>query len=130
MARRHVPDFMRHHAGQLRFIVRLQNQPGVYEEESPGQCERVHFFAIDHLDGERNLGVGVPHQVLTHAVYVFGDYRIVDDLGLAFHLGRQLLAQRNLFFERVEVDTLADVPISNLIGVFFRILSEHSAWRG
>ena len=70
--RRHVRDFMRHHAGQFRFVVRLQNQPGIHEEESARQRERVHFFGVDHFDRERHLGVGIAHQVLADAIDVFG----------------------------------------------------------
>ena len=109
---------MRHHAGQFGFGIGLQDQAGVHEEESAGQREGVHFFGIEHLDGERNLGVGVADQVLAHAVDVFGDDRIVDDLGLALHFLRQLLAERDLLLERVEVHALADIAIADLVGIF------------
>ncbi len=122
--RGHVRDLMRHHAGQFRFAVRLQNQPGVDEEESAGQRERIHFFAVDHLDGERHLGVRIPHQVLAHAIYVLRDHRVVDDLGLPLHLLRQPFADRDLFLDRVEIHALSDVAISDLFGVFLGVCGE------
>ncbi len=120
---------MRHHAGQLGFIVRFQNESGVHKEESARQCEGIHFFAVDDLDGERNLGIGIPHQVLTYAIDVLGNHRVIDDFSLTLYFRGQLLAQGNLFFERVEVDLTADVPIADLIGVFLRVLCEHAARR-
>ena len=50
-----VRDLVRHHARQFRFVVGFQDQPGVDEEEAAGKREGVHFFGVDHLDGERNL---------------------------------------------------------------------------
>ena len=93
VARGHMRDLVRHHARQFGFAIRLQNQAGIHEEEAAGQRESVHFLGIEHLDGERNLGVGVAHQVLADAVDVFGDDRVVDDLRLPLDFLRQLLAE-------------------------------------
>ena len=116
-----VRDFMRHDAGQFGFGFGLQHQPGVHEEEAAGQGERVDFFGIQHLDGEGNLGVGVPHQILADAVDVFGNDRIVDDLGLALHFLRQLFAECDFLFQGVEVDAFADIAIADLFGIFFLV---------
>ena len=55
------------------------------------------------------------------AVDVLGHDGIVDDLRLALHFLRHLLAQRDFFLDRVEVDTLADIAIADLIGIFFLV---------
>ena len=99
VARGHVRDFVRHHARQLGFAIRLQDQARVHEEEPAGQRESVHFFGIDHLDGERNFGVGIAHQVLSNPVYVLGDDRVVDDFGLALDFLGQLLADRDFLLQ-------------------------------
>ena len=118
VARRDVRDLVRHDAGQFGFGFGLQHQAGVHEEESAGQREGVHLFGIQHLDGEGNLGVGIPDEVLADAIDVLGDDRVVDDLGLALHFLRQLLAESDLLLEGVEVDALADIAIAD----FFRIV--------
>ena len=112
-------DFVRHHAGHLGFVVGVQQNPGVDEEEPARQREGVDLFRIDHLDGERNFRIRVPHQILANPVHVFGDDRIVDNLGLTLHFLGHLLAQRDLFFDRVEVDALTDVAIADFVGIFF-----------
>ena len=117
-------DFMRHHAGQFGLRIRLQDQPGVDEEKSARQRECVDVFRVDHLDGERHLGVGVAHQVLPDAVHVLGDNRVVDDLGLPLHLLRQPFAERNLFFKRIEVYALTHVPVADRIGILVLIVRE------
>ena len=72
VAGRDVRDLMRHHSGQFGFVVGGQDQPRVHVEESAGKRERVQFVGVNDLDGERHLRIGVPHQVLAHAVDVLG----------------------------------------------------------
>ena len=127
VARRDVRDLVRHDAGQFGFVLGLQDQAGVHEEEAARQRERVHFFGVEHLDGEGHLGVGVAHQVLADAVDVLGDDRIVDDLGLALDFLRQLLAEGDFFLERVEVDALADIAIADFVGIFLLCLRRRFA---
>ena len=50
-------------------------------------------------------------------------------LAWRLHFGGELLAERDLFFEGVEIDPSADVPIPDLVGVFFRVFGEYSARR-
>ncbi len=59
-----VTDLMRHDAGQLGFVVRGQNEARVHVEKSARQREGIEFVGINHLDGERHLGIRVAHQVL------------------------------------------------------------------
>ena len=117
--RANVRDFVRHYAGQLRFLIRVQDQPAIDVEKSAGQRERVHHVGIDHLDGEGNLGVGIAHQVLPHAVHVLVDHRIVDELRALFHFLRQLFAQRDLALHRIKIQPLADVAVSDGVDVLF-----------
>jgi len=94
-----VGDFMRHHARHLRFFIGGEDQAGIHIEESTGQRHGVNHVGVDHFNGERNLGVGVTHQVLPNTIHVFGDDRVVDDLGLPLNLLGEPLTDRNLFFE-------------------------------
>jgi hypothetical protein len=117
MARCHVGDLVRHYAGQFRFGIRFQNQPGVDEEESTRQGECIDILAVDHLNGERHLRIGIAHQILPNPVDILGDNRIVDDLGLPLHFLGELFAERDFFFDRVEVNAFTDVSIADLIGI-------------
>ena len=125
--RRDVSDLVRHHACELGFVLRLQDQPGVHEEEAARQRHRVHFFGVQHLDRDRHLRVRVADEVLADAIDVLGDDRIVDDFRLALDLLRDLLAERDLLLDRVEVDALADVAIADGIGIFLFVLCV-SSW--
>jgi len=88
-----VGDLVRHHSRQLSLAFRPEHQPRVHEEEPPRQRKRVDIPAVDHLDRERHLGVGVADQVLANTVDVLGDDRVVDDLGVAFDVLSDGLAQ-------------------------------------
>ena len=129
VARRHVGDLVRHHARQLGFAIGPQDQARVDEEESSGQRESIHLFGIQHLDGERNLGVGIAHQVLTDPVHVLADDRVVDHLGLALDFVRQLLAQGDLLLQRPEVNAFAHVPIADFVGIVLLVLGKGAAWQ-
>ena len=59
------------------------------------------------------------------AVHVFSDERIVVELGFALDFLSHLAAERNLFFERIEVDALADIAVADLVGVFLLVLGPH-----
>ena len=43
---------------------------------------------------------------------------IVDDLGLALHFLRQLLAERDFLVEGVEIHALADIAVADRVGIF------------
>jgi len=124
-----VRNFVGHDAGEFRFRVGLQHEARVDEEESAGKREGVDFFGIQHLDGKRHFGIRVPDEILPHAVDVFGDDWVVDDLGLALHFLRQLLAECDFLLQGVEVDTLADVAVTDFFGVFFFLVPGESTHR-
>ncbi len=119
MSGRDVRDLVCHHAGQLGFFVGRQNQPGIYVEESTRQSERIHFVGIDDLDGERYLGVGIPYQVLSDAVDVLRDHRILHHLYARLDLLGVLLAHANLGLQRIPVAhaTAADLAVADGIHV-------------
>ncbi len=103
-----VRDLVRHHAGQLGFIVSSQNQAGVHVEESAGQSEGVDVVGIHDLDRERHLRIGVAHQVLAHAIDVLGDHRVLNHLRAGLDHHRVLLAHLDVGVDRVPVaQTLA-----------------------
>src|ERR1039457_3992935 len=58
-------------------------------------CANCLQIGIEHFDGEGDLGIGVSDEILPDAVDVFGDDGVVDNLGMALHFLRQLLADRN-----------------------------------
>ena len=98
MASGYVTDLMRHDSGQFGLFVSSQNQPRIDVKESAGKRKCVDVVRIDDLDCEGHLRIGIAHQVLAQAVDVLGNYRIVDHLGLSFHLLGNLLAHGNLLF--------------------------------
>ena len=71
-------DLVRHHAGQLGFIVGREDQATVHIEKAAWQRESVDFIIVEDLDGERHAGVGVPYQVLPDAIDVLVDDGISD----------------------------------------------------
>ena len=121
MPRRYVRNFVRHHSRKFRFFLRPQNQPAVHVEKSARQRKRVHFIGIDHLDREWHLRIRIAHQVLPHAVDVLRHHRVIDHLGTAFHFLRQRFSQRNLVFQRVEIDALAHIPVPDCVHIILRI---------
>src|SRR5579872_2582057 len=88
-----------------------------------GKSKGVHHVVVDDFKGDRHVDVRVAHQVLTQPVNVFGKKGLLDQLGLTLDFDRQLLTQGNLFFDGIEVDSLADVPISNLFGVLLFLVA-------
>jgi len=117
MPRRNVGNLMRHHPGQFRLGLRLEDQAGVDKEESARQGEGIDLFGIQDLDGERHFGIGVPHQILADSADILRDDGVVYDLCLPLYLLRHLFAKGNLFLERVEVDPLVYIPISDRVGI-------------
>src|SRR5262245_33667205 len=118
-----VGNFMRHYAGKLGLFVRSFNQAGVDVKEPARQRHRVDVVGFDDFDGEGNFRVRVANQVLTHAIDVFVDYRIINQLNRTLEFGGQLAAQLHLFFERHKIDAvLIDVPIADVFDI--RILRQ------
>src|SRR5579875_317727 len=127
----HVSYFVRHYAGEFRFRIGLQDEPGLDKEEAARQCKGIYRWILNHLDGEGNLRVRIADQVLADTINVFGDNRVVDHLRLPLDLLCKLLAERNLFFKGVEVDLAANVPVANRVRIFFLIIMGKSReWNG
>ena len=114
--------FVPHDTSQFRFGLCLQDEAGVDEKEATGQCKGIHLFAIQHLDGEWHLGVGVANKVLPDAIHIFGNGRVGNNFRLAFDFLGQLFAQSDFLIQRIEVDTFADVAIANRVRIVLRIL--------
>ena len=110
---------MGHDAGQLGFLVGIENEPGIHIEETTRQGHGIDFVGIDDLDGEGHLAIGVLHDVLSDAVDVFGDHRIGDEVGALFDLGGVHLAHLDLGIGGVPVShsASADVAIAHGIHV-------------
>ena len=96
---RDVRNFVRHNSGHLSFVVGVNQDARVDEEEAARKCEGIDFIAVDHFDGERNFGVGITDQVLADAIHVLGDDGVIDDLRLTFDFLGHLLAEADLFFD-------------------------------
>ena len=86
---RNVRNFVRHHACEFSLVISGQQQTLVDVKETTRQCKRIDFVRVDDFDRERHLRVGVQNDVLTHAIYVLGDHRVVDKLRLAIDFRRQ-----------------------------------------
>ena len=119
VARANVRDFMRHDARKLRFFVGAQYQSAIHVEESARESKRVDGVRIDDLDGEGNLRVRIPDQILSNSIYVFGDDGIGDELRNAIDFLRELLAERNFMLHRVHVEAMPDLAIADRIDVGF-----------
>src|SRR5271163_5024664 len=117
VACRNVRNLMRHHARQFSLFIGRQNQAGVYIEKATGQRERVHFIGIDDLDGKRNLGIGIAHQILSDAVHVFRDHRVLHQLHRALDLHGVLFAHSDFGFERIPVAQTAAANLAIADGV-------------
>src|ERR1035437_1175792 len=116
-----VGNLVGHDAGEFGFRFGLEDEARVDEEESAGKGEGVDFLGIQDLDGERHFGVRVADEILPDAVDVFGDDGVVNDLGLALHFLRQLLAECDFLFQGVEVQTFADVAVADFLGIFLLV---------
>jgi len=79
MARADMRNLMRHHSGQLGFLVRCQDSSRIDVDESAGERERVDHVGVNDLKGEGYLCVGVTHQILSDAVHIFGNHGISDE---------------------------------------------------
>ena len=115
-------DFVGHHARQLGLAAGQLDQARIDIEIPTWQGKRVDFVAVNDLDRKRHASVGVANQILSHSVDVLGDDRVVNDLRVAFNLGRQLFAERDFLFDRIEVDALTDVPFADRLDVFLGLL--------
>src|SRR6266478_5279547 len=107
MAGGHVRDFVRHYASHFRFVVGSQDQAGIHVKKTTRQSESIDRVRVDDLDRERNLGIGVPHQVLTQPVDVLRDDGILDQLGTGVDLLCILRAHIDLGCDAIAV---SDAP--------------------
>ncbi len=121
VARGDVRNFVGHHAGEFGFFLRAEDQAAVDIEKSTRQCEGVDFVGIDHFDGEGHARIGIAHQVLPHAVHVFGDHRVIDQLGGALDFLRESLAEGDFVLQRIQIDAFADAAIANGFHVFLGV---------
>src|SRR5262249_22578085 len=76
------------------------------------------------LDGERNLRIRVANQVLSDAVDVFRNHRIVNQLYLSFDLLGELPAHRHLFLDAIPVaHTAAASHVAIADGIYVGLAS-------
>jgi hypothetical protein len=43
-------------------------RPEFTKKKPPGSGKGVHLFGIQHLDGERHFGIGIPDKILAYAI--------------------------------------------------------------
>ena len=72
------------------------DRPGVDEKESSGKRKGV-YLSIHHLDGERNLCVGVANEILADAVHVLGKIGSLTILACAPLPAPSACPERSLF---------------------------------
>src|SRR5260370_28203594 len=122
MPRGHGRYFVGHDTRELRLFLRAKNQPAIHVKESSRQREGIDLVGIDHLDREWYSRIRIAHEILSDAIYIFRDDRVVDKLGRALDLLRQLLTECNFLLQRVEVRTLAHLPVPDRLDIIFGIL--------
>ena len=103
MAGGDVRDLMRHDARKFGLIISGENEAGIHIEKASGKCEGIDVVRINDLDGEWDERIRVAHQVLPDPINVFGNRRVLDQLGRRLHLLRVLLAHRKLALQSVPV---------------------------
>ena len=89
-------------------------RPEFTKKKPPGRAKAFTSSESSTLIVKGTLASELRTRFWPDAVDVLGDHRIVDDLGLALHFLGQLLAQADLFLQRVEVDALADIAVADL----------------
>ena len=114
MAGADVRNLVRHHAGQFRFVVGGKYQARVHKEEAAGKRKRIDLIGVDDLDNERDLGIGVTNKVLSDAVHILGNHRVLHHLSRAVYLLGETSSQRNLLFDGVPV---AHAPAAAYVAV-------------
>ena len=119
MPRGNVRDFMRQQPREFSLAVQLAQQPLVDIKKTARQCKSIELGRINHLDGECDLGVGVANNSLGHAAHVFDDVRVGDKLRLPVNGLGDLLSERSLFLQRLEVHTFSGVPLTDPVHVVF-----------
>src|SRR6266853_2928048 len=99
----YMGNFVCHNSSEFCFVVGGLNKPGIHIEKSAGKCEGVDVIGVDNLNGERNLRIGVAHQVLAELVDVFSDLRVGEQPGRGFHLRGIVLAHSDLALQAIPV---------------------------
>ena len=120
MARRHVRDLVRHDPSEFGFVISRQDQSAVHVEETAGQRKGIHFVGVENLDGERHPRIGVAHQVLADAIDVLVDDGISDQPRALLDFVGQLVAQRNLAVDGIEIQTRSHIATPDLRNVVLR----------
>src|SRR5580765_7398716 len=101
MPRADVSDLMRHHAGELGFVICRENEPGIYVEEATRQGKGIYLVVINNLYYERNFAVRMLDQQLRLAIHIFSDFRIGQQPSALLDLQRQFSTQRNFFLDGI-----------------------------
>ena len=106
MTQHYVRDLMRHHPGQLGFVIRGPDGPDVHVHWTAGQGERVDFLYVHHVKRKRPLvrAGRVSRQLLPQPLDISCDRtRVGKHRHLAAHFFLRLLADFNVLFRRVLV---------------------------
>ena len=117
MPRRYVRNLVRHHPGKFRFLVCRHNQSRVDIEEAAWEREGIQFVRVNHLNGERHLGIGVAHQILPNAIDILRHHRILNQLDAGLHLLGILLAHADFALNGVPVAHAAPADLAVTDGV-------------
>src|SRR5580704_13830326 len=98
-----MADLMGHHSSDFGFVIGIQDQAGIDVEESARKRESVDAVVVDHLDGERHFCVGIANQVLAEPVHIFGDDRVLNEMGTRVNLLGVLMPHVDLALDAVPV---------------------------
>ncbi len=121
------PNFVGHHAGHFSLVVQvLIKIPVLTKKKPPGSAKAL----ISSESMTLMINGTLASEFRTRFWPIRFTYSVtigfVDNLGLAFHLLGHLLAQRDLFFDRVrKLTPLPTSTIADLIGIFFLVVGEN-----
>jgi len=119
MPRGDVGDFVRHHASNLGFAFGGQQQPAVDVKKPARQRKSIYILRLYDFYGERYLCVRIEGDILTDAIYIFGDYGVGDQFGLSVNLCGELPSEIGLLFQRVKIDAaFVNIPLADHQGIF------------
>ena len=127
---------MRHHPGQLGFVIRGPDGPDVHVHWTSGQGERVDFLYVHRVKRKRPLvrAGRVSRQLLSQPLDIFRDRtRVGKHRHLAAHFLLRLFADFDILFRRVLVKRswlnleAAGRRLDNVAGCTTRTESEEGA---
>ena len=117
MAGRNMRDLMCHQGRKLCLAVNLRNQSPIDVQKTARQRKNSAAGRVDHFDSERHLRIGMPDQILRQPSHVAVYFGITNVSCPAVNRQCHRRAQRALFFERIQIDAVSNIPLPDSIDI-------------